>query len=133
MRHSLPLTAAALVTTGLIGAVHAQNTPYDLRDMVGARAGQAEGELQRRGYSYVRGQTGDDRKWAYWWNADRRLCVSIATINGRYDSIVTAPASDCRQQAGGGPPDQPDRPDRPGWEDNRPGRPDRPGAGGPGG
>lgn len=130
------VTAALTMTMGLSAAAYAQNTPYDLRDMVGARAGQAEGELQRRGYSFVRVETGRDRKWAFWWNADRRLCVSIATVDGRYDSIVTAPAPDCRQQAGGGGrPDRPggdDRPGRPDW-DNRPGRPDRPGAGGPGG
>lgn len=115
------LCASILAASVLLSQqAHAQTTPPDLRDMVGARAGQAEGELGRRGYAFVRTDTGDDRKWGYWWNAERRQCVSIATMNGRYDSIVSTPAPDCRQQGGG----RPDRPgDRPGWDDDRPGRP----------
>jgi hypothetical protein len=120
------LTAAAIATGAFASPALAQDIPNDLRDMVYARAGQAEAELQRRGYVAVRTETGSDRKWTNWWNADRRQCVSIVTRNGRYDSIVTAPAPDCRD---GG---RPGRPDRPGWDD-RPGRPDRPGGDWPGG
>ncbi|MDC7811453.1 hypothetical protein [Sphingomonas koreensis] len=135
-----PFTAAAAMSAVaciFAAPAMAQDIPSDLRDMVYARAGQAEAELQRRGYVAVRTETGSDRIWTNWWNADRRQCVSIVTRNGRYDSIVTAPAPDCR---GGGRPGRPDRPgwddrpgrpDRPDWDD-RPGRPDRPG-GWPGG
>jgi hypothetical protein len=73
--------------------------PDDLRDLVGGRAGQAEGELSRRGYDFIWTQEGSDRKWGYWWNARRQTCVSIATVNGRYDSITVSPAPDCRQTA----------------------------------
>lgn len=79
----------------------AQDTPRDLRDMVGARAGQAESELQRRGYRNIRGEKGDDRSYTYWWNDNRRQCATIATMDGRYDSITTTPAPDCRQTADG--------------------------------
>lgn len=134
--------AAALATVFVAGAATAQNTrpdiPYDLRDMVGARAGQAEGELGRRGYVNVGGQTGDDRSWTNWWNADRRVCVTIATRNGRYDSITTTPAPDCQRSdvAGNRPPAWgPGRPDSGRPDYGRPdyGRPDdtRPGWGGP--
>lgn len=94
MRSLLSIVAIALLTSS---PAMAQDTPRDLTDMVGARAGQAEGELQRRGYTNVGGQTGDDRSYTNWWNADRRQCVTIATMNGRYDSITTTPAPDCRQ------------------------------------
>lgn len=120
MKTRYPLLAASAVAAAAM-PVSAQDIPDDLRDMVYARAGQAEAELQRRGYVAVRTEMDGDRKWTNWWNADRRQCVSIVTRNGRYDSIVTAPAPDCR--GGGG---WPGRPDRPGWDD-RPGRPDRPG------
>lgn len=129
---------ATIAATAFAGAAAlpaaAQDIPYDLRDMVNARAGQAEGELQRRGYTYVRGEGGGDRAWAYWWSAERRQCVSIATTNGRYASIITTPPADCRQ-SGGWRPDRPDRPDRPGRPDrpDRPGWDDRPGGGWPGG
>lgn len=70
-----------------------------LEDLVGARAGQAESELQRRGYRNVRGEKGDDRSYTYWWNGERRQCVSIATMNGRYDSITLTTSPDCRVPA----------------------------------
>ncbi|VXD07913.1 conserved exported hypothetical protein [Sphingomonas sp. T1] len=76
---------------------HAQST--GLEDMVGARAGQAEMELQRRGYVNIRGEQGDDRVYTYWWNADRRQCVSIATMEGRYNSIQPTTSPDCRKPA----------------------------------
>lgn len=127
---SLAVTAALLVGSLPVTAV-AQST--GLEDMVGARAGQAEGEILRRGYRNVRGEKGDDRSYTYWWNADRRQCVTVATMNGRYASITPTTAPDCRQPAsvrprpddGTRPPDYvPDRNDghspyRPG--DGRPG------------
>ena len=73
----------------------AQDTPHDLRDLVGARAGQAEGEFGRRGYTWVRTQTGDDRKWSFWSNRETRACVAVATADGRYASITSSPAPDC--------------------------------------
>jgi len=133
MRHLTLLATAALASTGAASLpAMAQDTPYDLRDMVNARAGQAEAELQRRGYTQVRGEGGSDRSWAYWWSDERRQCVSIATQNGRYASIITAPSADCRR-SGDWRPDRPGRPDRPDWDDrpDRPGWGDRPG-GGPG-
>lgn len=70
-----------------------------LEDMVGARAGQGEQELQRRGYANIRSEKGDDRAYSYWWNDDRRQCVTIATMNGRYDSIQPTTPPDCRKPA----------------------------------
>lgn len=104
----------AAILIGSASAAVAQ--PTGLEDMVGARAGQAEAELGRRGYRNTGGQRGDDRTYAYWWNAARRQCVTIATMDGRYDSITPTPAPDCGQTAGGPPPRPPhDRPphDRP--------------------
>ncbi|WP_312781531.1 hypothetical protein [Brevundimonas sp.] len=76
------LAAAALLTASV--PVSAQ-TPPDLRDLVAARAGQAEGEVQRRGYTFVRTQEGADTKWSYWRRGND--CVQITTTDGRYASI----------------------------------------------
>jgi hypothetical protein len=96
MRSKLPITVTAfLCSLTTIAPVFAQST--GLEDMVGARAGQAENELQRRGYRNMRGEKGGDRSYTYWWNSDRRQCVSIATMNGRYDSITPTTSPDCRQ------------------------------------
>jgi len=94
MRFWLSLTTLASALAS--GPAAAQATPPDLRDLVGARAAGGETALMSRGYVNVGGQTGDDRKWTYWWNADRGVCLSVATVNGRYDSIVSTPAPDCR-------------------------------------
>ncbi len=123
------LTAAVAAGMSVLGAAAlAQDMPYDLRDLVNARAAGGETAMRMRGYTAVRSEGGSDRGWTYWWHPQRRQCVSIATRNGKFDSIVTASDRDCR---GGG-----NRPGRPDWDD-RPGRPDRPGwgdrpGGGPG-
>jgi hypothetical protein len=85
------------------GAAHAQVTPSDVRDLVGARGSSGESELAARGYVNVGTRTGDDRKWTSWWNASHGTCLSVTTRDGRYDSIVSAPAPDC-QQGGDRPP-----------------------------
>lgn len=53
---TVAITVATLVTVLLPAIVTAQSTGLD--DIVGARAGQAEGELQRRGYQNIRGEKG---------------------------------------------------------------------------
>lgn len=109
---------AVLLSTMVSTAADAQSTGLD--DMVGARAGQAEAELQRRGYVDTGGSKGDDRSYTNWWNAARRQCVTIATMNGRYDSITPTTAPDCRQPANMRPrPDTGNRP-QPGYAPDRP-------------
>lgn len=126
-----PIVATLLLSTALPTGAGAQSTGLD--DMVGARAGQAEGELQRRGYVNTGGSKGDDRSYANWWNAARRQCVTIATMNGRFDSITPTTAPDCRQPASMRPrPDNGGRP-QPGYapDQNHPRPPYRPDDGRP--
>lgn len=74
-------------------------TPTDVRDLVGAKGAGGQTQLQARGYRFVRVQSGDDRKWSYWWHAERHQCLSVVTFDGRYQSIVATPAPDCGQAA----------------------------------
>lgn len=90
-RSALILIATVSAMTGIAQA----QTPPALSDLEGARAAGGETQMQARGYVYVRGTTGDDRKWGYWWNAAQQQCVSVATMEGRFASIVTTPAPDC--------------------------------------
>ncbi len=71
------------------------DTPSDLADLVGAKGGQAEGELERRGYVYAKGSTAGNAKYGSWWNASKGQCVMIRTEEGRYQSIVTTLPFDC--------------------------------------
>ena len=73
----------------------AGETAPDLADLVGAKAGQAEGDLQRRGYAYAKGSTSGNAKYSAWYNASSGRCVMIRTEEGRYQSIVQAPPFDC--------------------------------------
>lgn len=70
-------------------------TPADLKDLVGARAGQAEGELGRRGYQYSGGSTSGNAKYSSYFNPSTGRCVMIRTEEGRYQSIVDTPRADC--------------------------------------
>ena len=76
------LSVAALLAVSV--PAYAQ-TPPDLRDLVGARAGQAEGAVQSRGYEFVRTQEGGNSKWSYWRRGND--CVQITTTDGRYAAI----------------------------------------------
>lgn len=77
------------------GSHRAGDTAPDLADLVGARAGQAEGELRRRGYQYAQGSSAGDARYAAWYNASARRCVMIRTEDGRYQSIVQTSPLDC--------------------------------------
>jgi hypothetical protein len=83
-------------TSGAHHSTHqAGETPADLADLVGAKAGQAEGELERRGYKYAAGSTGANAKHSAWYNHSKGRCVLIRTEDGRYQSIVQTGAADC--------------------------------------
>lgn len=77
-------------------------SPSDVADLVGARGAGGEAQLQARGYVFVRTETGDDRKWSYWWHPQRRQCISVATVDGRYQAITATPAPDCGHAAEAG-------------------------------
>lgn len=93
-------TTSLVIFAGLCGATSASaETPSDIRDLVGARAAGGETQLEARGYANVGGETGDDRKWTYWWNAGTQTCVTVSTMDGRYEAITTSPPADCRRTA----------------------------------
>lgn len=69
-----------------------------LQDLVGARAGQAEGDLESRGYVLTHSDKSDDSGYGYWWSGRERKCVVVRTEDGRYRSIVDTYAPDCNQR-----------------------------------
>lgn len=93
------LTALALVVASVSPAM--ARTPSDLRDLVGARGGQAEGALQSRGYSLARQEQGDNASLTYWTHGDQ--CVLIKTSDGRYASIDGVDPAECQAPAASGP------------------------------
>ena len=93
-------TICALSALGIVASTPALGqAPPGLADLVGARAAGGETQMQARGYTNVGGQTGDDRSWTYWWNARTQTCVTVSTVEGRYEAITPSPAPDCQQPA----------------------------------
>ena len=70
--------------------------PPALEDLVGARVGQAEGELIHRGYTYRNTQTFDGGKSAYYIENRTGYCVEVGTVEGRYSSIVYNSSDRCQ-------------------------------------
>lgn len=89
------LSAALSGVLAFTGAAPAlAQTPGRLSDLVGARAGQSEGELGRRGYQATdRSEVVGDGRLTYWRRGDE--CVAILTRDGRYASINQAGRSEC--------------------------------------
>jgi hypothetical protein len=67
----------------------------DLNDLVGMRASGGERELGDRGYKFVNSQKGRDRIWSNWWSLSERKCVTVVTMDGRYDSVTDTLPADC--------------------------------------
>lgn len=75
------------------------DTPRGVSDLVGARAAGGETQLESRGYVHIKTDKGDDRAWSYWWQPRDKLCLSVAVMDGRFDSITQTPAPDCNQSS----------------------------------
>jgi hypothetical protein len=89
----------------LVALAASANTPKDVRDLVGVKAGSGERELESRGFVHITTHKDSAGAWGYWWNSSRRECISVATRNGRYDTITTSPSSDCNQYSSSGDKD----------------------------
>ncbi|MEH2377266.1 hypothetical protein [Nostoc sp.] len=76
----------------------AGTTVSQLRDLVGARAGQAENTVKERGYQFVKSSPSGDSVYSYWLEGRTNYCVTILTEQGRYQSIVyTGGSGDCQK------------------------------------
>lgn len=97
------LFIAVLGTTIALGITQAAQAqpPADIEDLVGARGAGGETQLQARGYQFVRINTVQDQKWAFWWNPRTRQCASVTTMEGRYSAINRVPPANCDQGGSG--------------------------------
>lgn len=96
MRYRLNLLILAVALVAASSAV-GQDIPSDLKDLVGARAAGGETQLKSRGYEFVNTTEGTDQKWSNWWNSRKKACVTVSTVEGRYDSIVSTLPADCKK------------------------------------
>lgn len=88
------LLIAAL--TLIASPVFAQTPVPALQDLVGARGSSGEMELQKRGYQFLRTEKSGSDAYSYWKEKKSGKCVTVHTAEGRYQSLVYAPSSDCQ-------------------------------------
>ena len=88
----------SLVMTGIL---FAQGQVHNLQDLVGAKGRDAEGQMEQRGYSWVRTEKSDDSAYSYWRDNRSGKCINVRTSQGRYASIVYTPDLDCNKDQGG--------------------------------
>ncbi|MGV2828967.1 hypothetical protein [Myxosarcina sp. GI1(2024)] len=87
--------AIGLLAFTVTTRVNAQTPVPDLQDLVGVRGSSGEAELQNRGYEFIRTDKSGDSAYSYWTESGTGTCVTVRTENGRYQSLVYAPSSDC--------------------------------------
>lgn len=87
-----------VVMSAAAGAI-AQEPVSNLQDLIGARGGDGEYQLERRGYTFLRTEKTDTDAYGYW-KSRHGDCVIVRTTDGRYASIVHAPNFDCREGGG---------------------------------
>lgn len=72
--------------------------PSALKDLVGAKAGQAEDDLISRGYTYKNTVTWDGGKTAYYVENKTGYCVEVGTTEGRFSTIVYNSSDRCAKK-----------------------------------
>lgn len=87
------------LTTALTPILSIAKSADDLRDLLGARAGSGESELESRGWVSITGHKTGSSSYGYWWNASRKNCVMVKTRDGRFDAISDVTNGDCNQKA----------------------------------
>ncbi len=105
-KYGLSMIVALVAASGAF----AQQKVPNLQDLIGARGGDGEYQMQQRGYTYVRTEKTGDSSFTYWRESRSDRCVAVRTTEGRYASIVYAPDSDCGGgQAGASSPYREDK------------------------
>lgn len=94
------MRALALFFVAVAGCIGPQTvlaqTPSDVSDLIGAKGASGQTQLEARGYQFVTVNTVRDTKWSFWWSDRQQQCISVATTDGRYASINSVPAANCR-------------------------------------
>lgn len=99
MNPARTLRSLAALATFTASVALAQDPVKQLQDLVGARGSSGETQLQQRGYTWVSTSKRDDSSYTNWRENRTGRCITVRTAEGRYQSLVYAPDSDCRASA----------------------------------
>jgi hypothetical protein len=95
------IVLACILSLSAAGELLAQGQVPGLQDLIGAKGRDGEGQMERRGYSYIRTDKSGDSSYSHWRENRSGQCVSVRTTNGRYVSITYAMEFDCSGNGGG--------------------------------
>lgn len=101
--------AAALVGALFAGAVISAATQDDapaqpatsgpvpaLQDLIGVRGRDGEGQLQQRGYTFLKNEKTDTESFSFYSEPSTANCVAVITADGVYREIVYTEPVDCQ-------------------------------------
>jgi len=80
-----------------INFTNAQDTAYDLKDLIDSRMSSVERAFEDRGYMHVKTEKTYDDVYSYWWNERHKKCVIARVYDGRLESVVKTRSSDCEE------------------------------------
>ncbi|KAA9129730.1 hypothetical protein F3N42_14430 [Marinihelvus fidelis] len=78
---------------------HGSSRYFNVDSVEGMRASSGERELEDNGWEFVNSSRDGSRIWSNWWNDRERECVTIVTLNGRYDSVTDTLPYDCERDS----------------------------------
>jgi len=81
------------------GTLSSQSRANDLQDLVGVKGSSAEMQLENRGYYHIKTAKSNYDIYSFWWNNQKRKCISYHMTDGRVVSIVNTLPADCNKSA----------------------------------
>jgi len=88
------LTLMIVLSTSL---VFSQDKPSELQYLVGARGRDIENTLKQRGYVHIKTSKDSHNSWSYWWNNNKRQCLSTKISDGKVENIMNIGSADCNK------------------------------------
>lgn len=89
--------AVSLAVSGMPAVAQSQ-APTELADLLGARGGDGEFQMQSRGYTLHHTAQSATSVYSYWWSQGGKKCVRVRTEDGRYQQINSVGNNDCGQK-----------------------------------
>lgn len=91
--------AAAISSFAATTVAVAQYKVPQLQDLVGVRGSSGEQILKSRGYKYVGADKSDGVARSFYEETETGKCLQVITDEGRYQSLLYIPESDCKRVA----------------------------------
>ena len=93
---------AGFVSFSMVATPALAKSADSLQDLIGAKGAGGETELQARGFEHVETKKDATASHSFWWNASKKDCIEVVTIDGRYSSIADVSNSECGQKSSNG-------------------------------